>query len=240
MHYFTKNIGDYAKKTGRLSMLEHGAYTLLLDAYYDRERPPTKREAIAWVWARSDEEIAAVGFVLERFFCLDGDVYRQKRVDEEIEKYKEKSRTNKRIAEEREAKRKLSKDTNRERSVNEALTKRHLTNNHKPITKKENGGKSPNFSPPDFEAVKEYCDERNNGIDAGRFVDWYQVRGWMVGKNKMKDWKAAVRTWEKPKFDAASSSSPSGTCNLCEELGKCPGKTVKSPACEKYKGGVSM
>ena len=51
--------------------------------------------------------------------------------------------------------------------------------------------------PPEFEDVKAYCDERKNGIDAQRFIDYYEARGWMIGKNKMKDWKAAVRTWEK-------------------------------------------
>jgi len=51
MHYFKRNIGDYHKKAGRLSMLEHGAYTLLMDACYDRERFPTMDEAIDWCWA---------------------------------------------------------------------------------------------------------------------------------------------------------------------------------------------
>ena len=54
-----------------------------------------------------------------------------------------------------------------------------------------------NFIPPTVEEVKAYCDERNNGIDAECFVDFYQSKNWMVGKNKMKDWKAAIRTWER-------------------------------------------
>lgn len=53
------------------------------------------------------------------------------------------------------------------------------------------------FTPPTLEEVKAYCEERNNGIDAERFIDFYSSKGWMVGKNKMKDWKASVRTWEK-------------------------------------------
>ena len=52
------------------------------------------------------------------------------------------------------------------------------------------------FSPPTVEQVKEYCWERGNCVDPQRFVDYYSSNGWMVGKNKMKDWKAAVRTWE--------------------------------------------
>ena len=62
---------------------------------------------------------------------------------------------------------------------------------------KEDIYKGQKFTPPTLEEVEEYCFERNNGIDAQSFIDFYQSKGWMVGKNKMKDWKAAVRTWEK-------------------------------------------
>lgn len=57
------------------------------------------------------------------------------------------------------------------------------------------------FKQPSVDDVHKYCVERKNGIDAEAFVDYYQTRGWMVGKNKMKDWKAAVRTWERNSFD---------------------------------------
>lgn len=87
MHYFKRNIGDYHKKAGRLSMLEHGAYTLLLDACYDRERFPTRAEAIDWCWARSVDEVSAVEFVLSKFFTLDGEQYIQARIQEEIAAY---------------------------------------------------------------------------------------------------------------------------------------------------------
>jgi predicted phage replisome organizer len=53
------------------------------------------------------------------------------------------------------------------------------------------------FSPPTVDEVRQYCRERGNGVDAERFVDYYSSNGWMVGKNKMKNWQAAVRTWEK-------------------------------------------
>ncbi len=52
------------------------------------------------------------------------------------------------------------------------------------------------FTPPTIEEVQLYCAERQNNIDAQRFVDFYLAKGWKVGKNLMKDWKAAVRTWE--------------------------------------------
>ena len=53
------------------------------------------------------------------------------------------------------------------------------------------------FIKPTFEQVKAYCIERKNTIDPQQFIDYYDARGWMLNKVKMKDWKAAVRTWEK-------------------------------------------
>ena len=52
------------------------------------------------------------------------------------------------------------------------------------------------FTPPTLEEVTEYCQSRNNGVNPQRFIDFYASKGWMVGKNAMKDWKACVRTWE--------------------------------------------
>ena len=52
------------------------------------------------------------------------------------------------------------------------------------------------FIPPTLEQVASYCSERQNNVDPQRFIDFYESKGWMVGKNKMKDWQAAVRTWE--------------------------------------------
>ena len=55
--------------------------------------------------------------------------------------------------------------------------------------------KTSRFIPPTEEEVKQYCLENGYTLDTQRFVDFYECKGWMVGKNKMKNWKAAVRTW---------------------------------------------
>jgi len=133
MHYFKRNIGDYHKKAGRLSMLEHGAYTLLMDACYDREKFPTLEQALDWCWARSVDEIAAVKFVLDKFFCLDGDLYMQKRIADEIDGYHQKSKINKQIALDREE----AKRTERARMEHETCTNEHLTTNQEPLTKNQ-------------------------------------------------------------------------------------------------------
>ena len=57
--------------------------------------------------------------------------------------------------------------------------------------------KPPRFIPPNIQDVRDYCKERGNNVDPENFWDFYQAKNWMVGKNKMKDWKAAVRTWER-------------------------------------------
>jgi uncharacterized protein YdaU (DUF1376 family) len=88
MHHYRKNIGDYAKKAGRLSLLQHGVYGQLIDACYDRECFPTLEGAIDWTWASSQEEIEAVQFVLNKFFYLQEDgTYIQNRIEEEIQEY---------------------------------------------------------------------------------------------------------------------------------------------------------
>jgi hypothetical protein len=53
------------------------------------------------------------------------------------------------------------------------------------------------FKKPTLDQVKDYCSERNNNVDAEAFLDFYESKDWKIGKNKMKDWKAAVRTWER-------------------------------------------
>ena len=146
MNYYKKHLGDYSKKAGRLTILQHGIYNLLIDACYDREKFPTEEEAIDWVWASSQEEIDGVKLVLKKFFTLaENGLYVQKRIQEELNAYKDLCENNARIANERAAK-KNEALTKRERGVNGALEKdnetppnhKPITNNHKPTTNKPN------------------------------------------------------------------------------------------------------
>jgi hypothetical protein len=57
-----------------------------------------------------------------------------------------------------------------------------------------------NVIPPTFEMVSAYCKERKNNVDPQRFLDNNEAKGWVIGKTKMKDWQAAIRTWEKNDF----------------------------------------
>ena len=61
------------------------------------------------------------------------------------------------------------------------------------------------FKKPTLEEIREYCSSRNNGISPESFLDFYESKGWKVGKSPMKDWKACVRTWENNKKVYASA-----------------------------------
>ena len=69
------------------------------------------------------------------------------------------------------------------------------------------GEKAKRFYPPTLDEVKQYCEERKNNIDPMAFIDFYSSKGWMIGKNRIKDWKAAVRTWERKRKEKSKAES---------------------------------
>lgn len=91
------------------------------------------------------------------------------------------------------------------------------------------------FTPPTLEEVMEYCQERNNGIDAIQFFDFYEANGWVQGKDKpLKDWKAAVRTWERNGVVTTNSSrngqrteTQNATGRYCEVRSDTPAKATR-------------
>ena len=112
------------------------------------------------------------------------------------------------------------KDGNRENPVGFEETQQNQTEAKKPQSQSQEqsqsnnnpnnlciGDKSPKkrasrFTPPSVEEVRAYCFERGNNVDPERFVDFYESKGWTVGKNRMRDWKAAVRNWERTNNDS--------------------------------------
>jgi len=72
---------------------------------------------------------------------------------------------------------------------------------------KKNPKKTSHFKPPTIGEVQAYCTERGSSVDPQKFLDYYESNGWLVGKNKMKSWQAAVRTWERSAF-APQKASP--------------------------------
>jgi len=94
----------------------------------------------------------------------------------------------------------ISKTTNEKccrRSCYNINGKNYCNQHSKPIIKNIIGESKNSFIKPTLEEVKKYCLERKNNIDPEYFIDFYESKGWCIGDNKMKDWKACVRTWEK-------------------------------------------
>ena len=141
MNYYKFNIGDYAAATRHLTMLEHGAYRMLLDVYYTTEQPlPVEvKSAARKAGARTKDEIAAVEIVLNEFFTLTENGWIQKRCESEIAFYQQKAENNKVVGKLGGRPKKQTQtvsDGNPEitQTVSENNPQETLTTNHKPLT----------------------------------------------------------------------------------------------------------
>lgn len=137
MHYYSFNIGDYASHTSRLSPMEDLAYRRLLDLYYLNEQPLNGCATEVSREIGLIEHVDSVEYVLSKFFTKDENVFRQKRIDLEIKKYKSnaknKSKAGKASAKARQAK--ASKGSaGVEQVLNTTSTGEQLTNNQEPLT----------------------------------------------------------------------------------------------------------
>ena len=92
------------------------------------------------------------------------------------------------------------------------------TNQNTNINTNDCDSRAKRFTPPTVEEVRSYCAERKNNVDAQRFVDYYTSNGWLVGKNKMKDWRAAVRTWERNNTSSSKASGIAVKQNASDDL----------------------
>lgn len=102
---------------------------------------------------------------------------------------------------------------NKQTQANQAVPVPVPVNVPVPGSVKEGGADKPpratRFTPPTVKEVEEYCRERKNNIDPASFVDFYSSKNWMIGKNKMRDWRAAVRNWERRDDGKKAASIPS-------------------------------
>ena len=87
------------------------------------------------------------------------------------------------------------------------LAKMLKSNNTINNTNLTDSNKKGRFKKPTIDEVKNYCILRKNNIDAEAFIDFYESKNWQIGKNKMKDWKACVRTWERREINSPQTMS---------------------------------
>lgn len=198
MHFYPHNIADFNNATRHLTRVERSVYRDATERYYDTEVLLTKDISLLErkLMCRTDEEKEALKAVLAEFFIEKEDGYFHERCEAEIEKYRAnstaKARAGKASAEARKKKRE-QKST----GVEQVLDSVQQTNNQELITNNQELNKKRRFTPPSLKEVTSYCQERKNQVDPQSFIDHYEANGWMRGKNKIKDWKACVRTWEK-------------------------------------------
>lgn len=102
---------------------------------------------------------------------------------------------------------------------NEIEKEGEIENECYPPTPLPGGTKAKRFIPPTVDEVAAYCQERGNSLDPDAFVDFYASKGWMVGKNPMRDWKAAVRTWERSEGRGTSGAGNRVQPRATEEHG---------------------
>lgn len=213
MHYYQHNIGDFDKATRHLTRIERSVYRDLIELYYDTEFQLNSDITYLCrkILATSEQESTAVEQVLNEFFTLTPDGWYHDRCEDEIEKYKssksQKAEAGRRSAAARQEKRQRAlngRSTDEQRHSNDTPTNhKPITNNQetennlKDIVDSEESEKRKRFTPPTFEEVDGYMRELQKGsaAEAQKFVDFYESKGWMVGKNKMKSWQASVRTW---------------------------------------------
>ena len=239
MNFYKRHLGDYAKKAGHLSPLEHGVFNLILDAYYDREQAPTLTEAIRWARARTEDEKGAVVAVLDEFFTEVDGRYIQSRVEEEIGLYRQQAEVNQRIAVERERRKRERREhescTNRDQVVQESSQDREpshkpLATSHKPEVKAEKTQRASRLPPdwqPSFEDLS-YCQTERPELDPSRvaqnFRDYWLAKG---GADARKlDWAATWRTWVRN--ERAQSQARASPAQGAPQLSKAGQATARS------------
>ena len=216
MHYYKFNISDWVSGTAHLTLIEEAVYFRLVNHYYDTESPiPLETHSVSRRLRMADQS-ETVAEILNEFFTKTEKGYTHERCDELLKEYKKTVNKNRKNAAKggRPSKNAASKETQSVSSGNPVGSQKEpdgipnqepLTNNQEPLTtNKDIGDKSPakakRFTPPELLEAIDYFFERTQDktrsvSEAQRFVDFYESKGWYVGKNKMKDWKAAVRNW---------------------------------------------
>jgi|LGVF01.2.fsa_nt_gb uncharacterized protein YdaU (DUF1376 family) len=213
MHYYKFNIADWAKDTSHLSLKEEAIYFRLINFYYDHEKPiPIKTQSVLRKLRMGDES-ETVEIILDEFFTKTPDGWTHSRCDKLVAEYQKRADANRKNGKlgGRNKNNDLPKATglsmgneeNPDGSEKEPTLVNHkpLTTNHKPRTI---------FTPPSADDAQSYFQERGFGEKGvgQKFVNHYEANGWMRGKNKIKDWKACVRTWCGNMKPVPSASKP--------------------------------
>ena len=171
---------DYLNKTSKLSDEEVGRLFRACMVYHSTGEIKTLdgRESVAFDFIRDDIDRAAAAY--------------ERKCDQ--------NRKNRNSVNERQ--RTSTNVNDGQQTCPKEQEQEQYNNNNKETSIKEKAGR---FTPPTLEQVQTYCRERGTNVDAEKFVDFYTSKGWKVGNQPMKDWKAAVRTWERGQGNVGKS-----------------------------------
>lgn len=194
MHYYQFNVSDYKSHTEHLELLEDLAYRRMLDWCYLHEKPlPKNKDEIARI-IRMRPHSDCIAVVLREFFAKNNDgEWIHKRVFLEIDRANAKSSKARDSAKARWDK--VSSDANALRTDCDGNATQDTLHKTQDTLPKEKGAKR--FAPPTEKEVGDYCLEKGYVIDPEYFISFYESKGWVVGKVKMKSWKAALTGWHK-------------------------------------------
>lgn len=213
--WFPFYYGDYLKDTMQLSAERHGIYLLLMIHCWQNGVIENDIDSISMI-SKVSLENKSLSYVLERYFNLEEGGYTHKRITKErkLAKENKKTRTEK------------ARNAAKARWDNDAPSNAPSTSqavpqgmpescpssspSSSPIKSKtstqentKEGEKPPSrkrFVIPELDELKKHCEEKNYTVDCEAFIHHYESNGWLVGKNKMKSWKASLGTWNKNQF----------------------------------------
>ena len=193
MNYIEFWIGSWLKKTKGLSLLEKGVYFDLLISYYSEELPlPVDyKELYDLCGCKTKAERVAVVKIADRFFPVQGMYRHNKRADEEIESVFRRSRSSRENG-------RLGGRPKKTQQVNLGSASGNLDESPTvPIPQSTvNKGKERETRPQSQGQVAVLFQERGYPVaEAAKFWNYYEANGWRVGRNPMKDWKAAAAGW---------------------------------------------
>jgi hypothetical protein len=169
----------------------YGMYFLILEVLREQtdfKLPISNLEDLAYEWHTSREKLVAVVTNFDLFTILE-DKFVSIKLISYLQPYLEKSERARLAANKRWSNANAYANALPEHSKSNASKVKESKGKESKVTKKV-------FSKPSVEDIKIYCKERNNSVNTSTFFDHYESNGWKVGKNSMKDWKAAVRKWE--------------------------------------------
>ena len=208
--YIQLYVADYLADTMHLTTEENGAYLLIIMNYWQTGKPLIPNRLASITRMHPDKWGAIEGTIKEFFTTNENGHWVHDRIEDDLHKVLSKSIKASRAGRKSAEKRALQA-TEKHKNLNERSTDvpktlqrkgNHTDTNTDTYTNTDTvDQKIRRFKKPSFQELSDYCLSKKLDLDINHFIDYYESNGWMVGRNKMKDWKASVRNWAKRNYN---------------------------------------